>query len=186
MPAAKPTAAAARTRRGIIARLLRLLGLHDADLAVLPRGPLPASLRQARADLGQETHLLDLSPRRLAVEHPMQLYRAERQGGEQRRGQGPPGPAGADQDRLLTGRHLGSSPPCLGRAAKLDNPRQRQVDPRRPQPCMLLATSGIDGSGLSAREGFSMDTVYDWMTIAVFGGLVVLFLHRSMQEGEPK
>ncbi|MFL5297716.1 MAG: XrtV sorting system accessory protein [Phenylobacterium sp.] len=31
-----------------------------------------------------------------------------------------------------------------------------------------------------------MDTVYDWMTIAVFGGLVVLFLHRSMQEGEPK
>lgn len=25
-----------------------------------------------------------------------------------------------------------------------------------------------------------METVYDWVTMAVFGGLVVLFLHRSM------
>ena len=31
-----------------------------------------------------------------------------------------------------------------------------------------------------------METVYDWITVAVFGGLVVLFLHRSMQEGEPQ
>ena len=31
-----------------------------------------------------------------------------------------------------------------------------------------------------------METVYDWITIAVFGGLVVLFLHRSMQESEPQ
>lgn len=31
-----------------------------------------------------------------------------------------------------------------------------------------------------------METVYDWITIAIFGGLVVLFLHRSMQEGEPQ
>jgi hypothetical protein len=31
-----------------------------------------------------------------------------------------------------------------------------------------------------------VETVYDWITIAVFGGLVVLFLHRSMQESEPQ
>ena len=31
-----------------------------------------------------------------------------------------------------------------------------------------------------------METVYDWITVAIFGGLVVLFLHRSMAEGEPK
>jgi len=31
-----------------------------------------------------------------------------------------------------------------------------------------------------------METVYDWITVAIFGGLVVLFLHRSMQEGEPQ
>ena len=31
-----------------------------------------------------------------------------------------------------------------------------------------------------------METVYDWITIAIFGGLVVLFLHRSMAEGEPQ
>ncbi len=27
-----------------------------------------------------------------------------------------------------------------------------------------------------------MHTVYDWLTVAVFGGLVVLFLQRSSQE----
>ena len=31
-----------------------------------------------------------------------------------------------------------------------------------------------------------METVYDWITVAIFGGLVVLFLHRSMTEGEPQ
>jgi hypothetical protein len=31
-----------------------------------------------------------------------------------------------------------------------------------------------------------LETVYDWITIAIFGGLVVLFLHRSMAEGEPQ
>lgn len=31
-----------------------------------------------------------------------------------------------------------------------------------------------------------METVYDWITIAIFGGLVVLFLHRSVAETEPK
>ena len=30
-----------------------------------------------------------------------------------------------------------------------------------------------------------METIYDWMSVAVFGVLVVLFLHRSAQEGEP-
>lgn len=31
-----------------------------------------------------------------------------------------------------------------------------------------------------------METVYDWITVAIFGGLVVLFLQRSMAEGEPQ
>ncbi len=31
-----------------------------------------------------------------------------------------------------------------------------------------------------------METVYDWVTVAIFGGLVVLFLHRSVQPGEPQ
>ena len=30
-----------------------------------------------------------------------------------------------------------------------------------------------------------METVYDWITVAIFAGLVVLFLHRSMAE-KPK
>ena len=31
-----------------------------------------------------------------------------------------------------------------------------------------------------------METVYDWITVAIFGGLVVLFLHRSVQPVEPQ
>jgi hypothetical protein len=31
-----------------------------------------------------------------------------------------------------------------------------------------------------------METVYDWITLAIFGGMVVLFLHRSTQEEPPK
>ena len=31
-----------------------------------------------------------------------------------------------------------------------------------------------------------METVYDWITVAIFGGLVVLFLHRSVAEEEPQ
>jgi len=31
-----------------------------------------------------------------------------------------------------------------------------------------------------------VETVYDWITIAIFGGLVVLFLQRSMAEKEPQ
>ena len=31
-----------------------------------------------------------------------------------------------------------------------------------------------------------METVFDWITVAIFGGLVVLFLHRSVQPGEPQ
>jgi hypothetical protein len=31
-----------------------------------------------------------------------------------------------------------------------------------------------------------MGTIYDWATMAVFAGLVVLFLQRSMSENEPQ
>jgi hypothetical protein len=31
-----------------------------------------------------------------------------------------------------------------------------------------------------------METIYDWITVAIFGGMVVLFLHRSTQDEPPK
>ncbi len=31
-----------------------------------------------------------------------------------------------------------------------------------------------------------METIYDWVTVAIFAGLVVLFLQRSSAEGEPQ
>lgn len=31
-----------------------------------------------------------------------------------------------------------------------------------------------------------METIYDWITVAIFGGLVVLFLHRSVSDEEPR
>ena len=31
-----------------------------------------------------------------------------------------------------------------------------------------------------------METVYDWITVMIFGGMVVLFLHRSTQAEPPK
>lgn len=31
-----------------------------------------------------------------------------------------------------------------------------------------------------------METIYDWITVALFGALVVLFLHRSMADAEPE
>ena len=31
-----------------------------------------------------------------------------------------------------------------------------------------------------------METIFDWMTVAVFAGLVVLFLQRSSGEAEPQ
>jgi hypothetical protein len=30
-----------------------------------------------------------------------------------------------------------------------------------------------------------VETIYDWMTVGIFGALVVLFLHRSVGEQEP-
>ncbi|WP_294391697.1 XrtV sorting system accessory protein [uncultured Sphingomonas sp.] len=31
-----------------------------------------------------------------------------------------------------------------------------------------------------------METVYDWVTVAIFAGLIVLFLQRSSGAGEPQ
>ena len=31
-----------------------------------------------------------------------------------------------------------------------------------------------------------METIFDWVSVAIFGGLVVLFLQRSTAEEEPK
>ena len=31
-----------------------------------------------------------------------------------------------------------------------------------------------------------METVYDWVTVAIFAGLIVLFLQRSSTPGEPQ
>ena len=31
-----------------------------------------------------------------------------------------------------------------------------------------------------------LQTIYDWVTVAIFGALIVLFLHRSTAQEEPK
>jgi hypothetical protein len=31
-----------------------------------------------------------------------------------------------------------------------------------------------------------LETIYDWVTVAIFAGLIVLFLQRSSGEGEPE
>lgn len=31
-----------------------------------------------------------------------------------------------------------------------------------------------------------METIFDWVTVAVFGGMIVLFLHRSTADEAPK
>ncbi len=35
-------------------------------------------------------------------------------------------------------------------------------------------------------EGVELETIYDWMTVAIFAGLVVLFLQRSAGERPPR
>ena len=34
-------------------------------------------------------------------------------------------------------------------------------------------------------EGFDLETIYDWITVAIFAGLVVLFLQRSAGDRPP-
>jgi hypothetical protein len=34
-------------------------------------------------------------------------------------------------------------------------------------------------------KGRNMETPYDWLTVAIFAGLIVIFLQRSVGEGEP-
>ena len=31
-----------------------------------------------------------------------------------------------------------------------------------------------------------MQTIYDWVTVAIFAGLIVIFLQRSVGDGEPQ
>jgi hypothetical protein len=38
----------------------------------------------------------------------------------------------------------------------------------------------------ASGRGKRVDTVYDWVTVALFAGLIVLFLQRSSGEGEPQ
>ncbi|MFN9927011.1 MAG: XrtV sorting system accessory protein [Phenylobacterium sp.] len=56
-----------------------------------------------------------------------------------------------------------------------------------------MRASPFDRTGRLADNGAAQDwrrrwveTVYDWITVAIFGGLVVLFLHRSVQPEEPQ
>lgn len=37
----------------------------------------------------------------------------------------------------------------------------------------------------STNGELKLETIYDWMSVAIFGGLVVLFLHRSVGDQEP-
>jgi hypothetical protein len=38
----------------------------------------------------------------------------------------------------------------------------------------------------TSNRGIDLETTFDWVTVAVFCALVVLFLHRSMRHEEPK
>jgi hypothetical protein len=38
---------------------------------------------------------------------------------------------------------------------------------------------------IDRTEG-DMQTIYDWVTVAIFAGLIVVFLQRSVGEGEPQ
>jgi hypothetical protein len=31
-----------------------------------------------------------------------------------------------------------------------------------------------------------VETIFDWVTVIIFGGMIVLFLHRSTTDGPPK
>jgi hypothetical protein len=33
---------------------------------------------------------------------------------------------------------------------------------------------------------FDLETIFDWVTVAIFGGMIVLFLQRSTGEAEPQ
>lgn len=35
-------------------------------------------------------------------------------------------------------------------------------------------------------EGAELETIYDWVTVAIFAGLVVLFLQRSSRDAPPR
>jgi hypothetical protein len=37
----------------------------------------------------------------------------------------------------------------------------------------------------NGAEGLGLETVYDWLTVAIFAGLVVLFLQRSVGDRPP-
>jgi hypothetical protein len=39
---------------------------------------------------------------------------------------------------------------------------------------------------LSRSEGVDLETIYDWITVAIFAGLVVLFLQRSTGDLPPR
>jgi hypothetical protein len=41
-------------------------------------------------------------------------------------------------------------------------------------------------AGRLVRTGGGMQTIYDWVTVAIFAGLIVVFLQRSVGEGEPQ
>jgi hypothetical protein len=34
--------------------------------------------------------------------------------------------------------------------------------------------------------GESVETIFDWVTVIIFGGMIVLFLHRSTTDGPPR
>lgn len=49
-----------------------------------------------------------------------------------------------------------------------------------------MQASGLLGSKQQCLGASVVQTIYDWVTVAIFGALIVLFLHRSTAQEEPK
>lgn len=49
-----------------------------------------------------------------------------------------------------------------------------------------MQASSLLGSKQQCLGVSILQTIYDWVTVAIFGALIVLFLHRSTAQEEPK
>lgn len=51
---------------------------------------------------------------------------------------------------------------------------------QQPSVAASFYASETDGNEATFPKGEFMETVYDWVTVAIFAGLIVLFLQRSV------
>lgn len=52
--------------------------------------------------------------------------------------------------------------------------------------CYMIASRGDKSVCAGVQERAQLETIYDWVTVAIFAGLVVLFLQRSTGQAAPR